>query len=135
MKLGKSRIVKNLLFLCFSFALSEDALANSMVKTKSIKYNNAYHVSLDRNYFDYKSKFYNRKIPINSCNKELAEKIFKRFYLQSRGIFPAKLKREVTFKRDGATVLVRHGSRTHAFLESFPKRIFSYISLMRRPCK
>ena len=66
------------------FLFPESSLADTKKTLKSVRYK-SFYVSLDSNHFTYESKFFRRKIKINSCNRDLA-KIF------LKGLMPKKEK-------------------------------------------
>ncbi len=117
------------------------ASSNSSAKNEgqSVRYEGLFQMSLDKHYFIYESPQYNRKIKLNSCNRNLAQKIFKRFYKKEnprvkRLIPNTKEVKQVSFERDGKAITAKVGSRIYAFLESLPKKISIYVALMRKPC-
>ena len=108
-----------------------------------VRYKGPFTVGLDRENFIYESKYFSRKVEINSCNKDLIHKIFKRLDGTERKkrqlipIHPSILppRENVEFERNGRIVKTKFGSGTHKFLENLPKSIDAYVSLMRQKCK
>lgn len=102
----------------------------------NVSYRGKYNLEVNNKTLTFKNGKIAHEVQLNKCNRKYLEGIAS--YLKetkSKNRFPSKSQRSVQFKLNGKDVTTSFGSNLHKNLEKLPKKMQSYMSLMRKKCE